>query len=282
MRILHKNNIIDLFVWVDDRLPKELGSASLTLNRKVGRPAHLTVSETITTLLFSQLTSPQRLLKDVWRWAKTNHSEDFRLPCYTKFVEHCHKAIPHLAHLLEQTFLKDSLIKLIDSTMLPVCRTCRADSHKVARGYAAWGKNHQGWWYGFKLHALCNLSGNLCGVLFTPANEADSQQIPKLIDDATKILVGDGGYNARVMQEKMWREHRCFVLAPPHPKQKEKLASKTQITLLRAREKIECVFDYLKNHLNLVTSFPRSINGYLLNYLRNLLGYQIQKQAGLI
>lgn len=282
MRILHKNNIIDLFVWVDDNLPKELGSASLILNRKVGRPAHLTVSETITILLFSQLTSPQRLLKDVWRWAITNHSEDFRLPCYSKFVEHCHKAIPHLAHLLEQTFCIDAPIKLIDSTMLPVCRTCRADSHKVAKGYAAWGKNHQGWWYGFKLHALCDLNGMLCGILFTPANAADSQQIPKLINDATKILVGDGGYNARVMRAKMWREHRCLVLAPAHPKQKKKLTSKAQIVLLRAREKIECTFDYLKNHLNLVTSFPRSINGYLLNYLRNLLGYQIQKQAGLI
>lgn len=282
MRILHKNNIIDLFVWVDDNLSKELGSASLTFKKQAGRPAYLTVSETITILLFSQLTSPQRLLKDVWRWAKINHSEDFRLPCYTKFVEHCHKAIPHLAYLLEQTLLRDAPVKLIDSTILPVCRTCRADSHKVAKGHAAWGKNHQGWWYGFKLHALCNLEGVLCGILFTPANEADSQQIPKLIDDTTQILVGDGGYNAMVMREKMWKEHHCYVLTPPHPKQQKKLTSKAQITLLRTREKIECVFDYLKNHLNLVTSFPRSISGYLLNYLRNLLGYQIQKRAELI
>lgn len=281
MRILHKNNIIDLFVWVDDNLPRELGSGSLSM-KKNGRPAHLTVSETITILLFSHLTAPQKTLMNVWKWAITNHSEDFKLPCYTKFVEHCHKAIPHLAYLLEQTFNANAPIKLIDSTMLPVCRTCRGKNHKVAKGHAAWGKNHQGWWFGFKLHALCDLGGNLCGILFTPANEADSQQIPKLINEVTKILVGDGGYNARVMREKMWKEHHCFVLAPPHPKQKQKLTSKAQVALLRAREKIECVFDYLKNHLNLVTSFPRSINGYLLNYLRNLLGYQIRKQLGMV
>lgn len=281
MRILHKNNIIDLFVWVDDNLPKELGSGSL-LTKRTGRPAHLTVSETITILLFSHLTAPQKTLIDVWKWAITNHSEDFKLPCYTKFVEHCHKAIPHLAYLLERTFNTNAPIKLIDSTMLPVCRTCRADSHKVAKGYAAWGKNHQGWWFGFKLHALCDFDGNLCGILFTPANETDSQQMPKLIDKATKIVVGDGGYNARIMREKIWKEYHCFVLAPPHPKQRKKLTSKVQIALLRAREKIECVFDYLKNHLNLVTSFPRSINGYLLNYLRNLLGYQMRKQMGIV
>lgn len=281
MRILHKNNIIDLFVWVDDNLPKELGSRSLSA-KKNGRPAHLTVSETITIILFSHLTAPQKTLRDVWKWAITNHSEDFKLPCYSKFVEHCHKSIPHLAYLLEQTFDTDAPIKLIDSTMLPVCRTCRADSHKVAKGYATWGKNHQGWWYGFKLHALCDLKGNLCGILFTPANEADSQQILKLVNDTTKILVGDGGYNARLMREKIWKEYHCLLLAPPHPKQKKKLTSKAQIALLRAREKIECVFDYLKNHLNLVTSFPRSLNGYLLNYLRNLLGYQVRKQMGMV
>lgn len=102
------------------------------------------------------------------------------------------------------------------------------------------------------------------------------------MDDNTRVAVGDGGYNARVMREYIWEEHKCFVLAPPHPKQKRKVASEIQIRLLRAREKVKCMFDYLKNHLNLVTSFPRSIDGYLLNYLRNLLGYQVGKLVGVI
>lgn len=285
MRILHKNNIIDLFVWVDDSLPKELRySRKLGKNNcnKIGRPAALSVSETITILLFSNLTSPQRLLKDVWKWAITNHSDDFRIPCYSKFVEHCHKAIPHLEKLLEETLISDAKIRFIDSTMIPVCKQCRADNHKVAKGYADWGKNHQGWWYGFKLHAAVDIQGKLCAIWFTPANEADSQQIPKLVDDNTDIAIGDGGYNADVMRRHMWQKHKCFILAPPHPKQNKKLALNIEIDLLRAREKIECVFDYLKNHLNLVTSFPRSINGYYLNYLRNLLGYQVGKLMGVI
>ena len=285
MRILHKNNIIDLFVWVDDSLPKELRySRKLGNNncRKVGRPAALSVSETITILLFSNLTAPQKLLKDVWKWAITNHSDDFKVPCCSKFIEHCHKAIPHMERLLKELLVSDANLRFIDSTMLPVCRQCRADNHRVAKDYANWGKNHQGWWYGFKLHAAIDEHGNLAAIWFTPANEADSQQIPKLVDDNTDVAVGDGGYNAEVMRRHMWRDHKCYVLAPPHPKQNKKLSRKIQIELLKAREKIECVFDYLKNHLNLVTSFPRSINGYFLNYLRNLLGYQIGKLMGLI
>lgn len=281
MRILTKNNIIDLFVWVDDNLPKELTYAALT-EKKVGRPAYLSVSETITILLFSNLTAPQKLLKDVWKWAKTNHSEDFNLPCYSKFVEYCHKAIPQMAELLKSLLNNTASIRFIDSTMLPVCRDCRADEHRVAKDYAKWGKNHQGWWYGFKLHAAVDTNGNLCAIWFTPANEADSQQIPKLVDNNTSVAVGDGGYNAGVMREQIWNKYQCLVLAPPHPKQNKKMSTSIQIELLHAREKVECVFDYLKNHLNIVSSFPRSIDGYLLNYLRNLLGYQVGKVFGVI
>lgn len=246
MRILQKHHIVDLFVWVEDRLPKKLSYSSLA--HRNGRPPKLSVSETITILLFSNLTAPQKLLKDIWKWAITNHSEDFKLPCYSKFVEHCHQAIPHMCNLLEQLLVTSSPIKLLDSTMLPVCRTCRADTHRVARDYAAWGKNHQGWWYGFKLHLACDLEGNLSALYFTPANEHNAQQIPYLVDEQTDVVVGDGTYGAKVMRERMWREYNCFVLAPPHPKQNKKLASKIQMELLRARQKIECVFDYLKQH----------------------------------
>ena len=147
MRILQKHNIIDLFVWVDDSLPKELRySRKISVNgcRKVGRPAALSVSEIITILLFSNLTAPQKLLKDGGRWAITNHNDDFKIPCYSKFVEHCHKAIPHMERLLKELLVSDANLRFIDSTMLPVCRQCRADNHKVAKGYADWGKNHQG------------------------------------------------------------------------------------------------------------------------------------------
>jgi hypothetical protein len=269
MRTLQKQHIVDVFVWVDDSLPKQLPSP------KGGRPAKLSASETVTILLFSSLTAPQKLLKNVWRWAYTNHSDDFNLPAYSKFVEHCHKALPALCWLLEQTMDSGAELRFIDGTMLEVCRLVRADRHKVAKGVAAFGKNWQGWHYGFKLHAACNPKGQLAAVHFTPANENDGQQIPHLVNDATGVAVGDGGYTAQVMRRKMWREHGCFILTPPHPTQKKKILAKWQLTLLHARPKIECVFDYLKQHLHLQTSFPRSVQGYALHYVRTILAYQL-------
>ena len=77
------------------------------------------------------------------------------------------------------------------------------------------------------------------------------------------------------MRNRMWRRYGTVIIAPPHPKQKKKIAVPWQISLLNIRSKIESVFDYLKEHMNLVTSFARSVNGYLLHYVRILLGYQI-------
>ena len=46
------------------------------------------------------------------------------------------------------------------------------------------------------------------------------------------------------------------------------------IALADSRAKVECSFDYLKEHLLLETSFPSSVEGYALHYIRVLLSYQ--------
>jgi hypothetical protein len=48
-----------------------------------------------------------------------------------------------------------------------------------------------------------------------------------------------------------------------------------QLPLLHKRVKVARTFDYLKEHLLLETSFPRSVQGYALHYIRVLLAYQL-------
>ena len=269
MRLLRAHHITNLVTVVDSFLPRALANPS------GGRPVVLHTNEVVALLLFSSMVAPQRTLKGVYVWAQTHYYRKFRLPAYSSWVRKCHQALPDMLLILDQLLVKDTDLRFMDSTMLEVCRLVRADRHKVAKVIADFGKNWQGWHYGFKLHAACNTKGQLAAVYFTPANESDSQQIPHLVNDATTIAVGDGGYIASVMQRKMWREHHAYILTPPHPKQTKQILAKWQLTLLRARPRIECVFDYLKEHLLLVTSFPRSVNGYAVHYVRTLLAYQL-------
>jgi hypothetical protein len=51
--------------------------------------------------------------------------------------------------------------------------------------------------------------------------------------------------------------------------------TESQRKLLKRRPKIDTVFDYLKQHLHLQSSLPRSMRGYALHYFRILFGYQM-------
>lgn len=269
MLVLTKQNIIDLYVWVDDSLLE--GNKSLG-----GRPSSLNNSELITILIWNTLTVKQRNLKDIYRWIKLDYQSDFPcLPNYQNFVKQCHRNLPLMIKVLNGLLQSTAVVRIMDSTMLEVCRLVRANSHKIARNIADFGKNHQGWHYGFKLHTSINLKGQLCGLTLTPASHNDAQQMSKILNSYTKVAVGDGGYTASIMRKHIFETYGTIIISPPHFKQNKKLISPWQNTLLKIRPKIESVFDYLKEHLSLVSSFPRSVAGYLLHYVRILLGYQM-------
>lgn len=267
MLFLHTNHIVDLYSWVDDTLPK-------AMPQKTGRPLLISDAEIVTVLIWNTVTLKQHTLKDIFNALSLYHEKDFpTLPKYSSFVSHCHKVIPQFVELIT-TLLRSSDIGIVDSTMLDVCKMHRADSHKVAKNKAQFGKNWQGWHYGFKLHATITLNGALSSIHFTGANEYDAQALPHLVN-RQKVLVGDTLYGASVMRKRIWETCGTLIISPPFPKQKKKIATPWQNTLLNMRSKIESVFDYLKNHLHLVSSFPRSMGGYLIHYLRVLLSYQI-------
>ena len=269
MLFLYAHHIVDLYCWVEDSL-------GYPVERKTGRPRSLSDGEVITLLVWNALILHQKTLKDLHRFVSMYHKKDFpTFPKYSGFVAICHKSLPQCFELLTLLLDTSAPVRIMDSTMLPVCKIHRVDTYKVAKNIAQFGKNWQGWHYGFKLHASVSLEGKLAGIALTPASVYDAQMEHLLLNENCRVAVGDTLYGASVMRNRMWRRYGTVIIAPPHPKQKKKIAVPWQISLLNIRSKIESVFDYLKEHMNLVTSFARSVNGYLLHYVRILLGYQI-------
>ncbi len=268
MLSLQSHHIVDLFVWVDDTLPQE--------PYVTGRPSCLSESEMITLLVWNTLLLKQKNLKDLYRFTQCHLAKEFpKMPKYNGFLEQCHRVAPSMFWFLQILLVSKEPLIFMDSTMLPVCRLKRAHTHRVAKAIAQFGKNHQGWHYGFKLHAAISKECVFTELALTPANVHDAQMMPHLVNKYTRIGAGDSHYGASVMGRILWEKYGTFFVAPPHFKQKRKMATPFQNTLLNMRSKIESVFDYLKEHLHLVSSFPRSVFGYLVHYIRILLGYQI-------
>ncbi len=266
---LESHHIVDLFVLIDDLVVEPARPQG-------GRPKLVRDSEIITLLIWNCLSSVrQRTLKDIFKWALLYHRRDVpKLGTYGAFVAHCNRLVPRLTELLGQ-LLVPAEIQLVDSTKLPVCRNHRAKRYKTAAGLAGWGKNWQGFWFGFKLHAAVDLKGRLSNVTFTPADVYDGHVTPRLVRPETRVVVGDSHYGDKIAREKLWRRHGVIVVAPVHYKQVKQVMAAWQQKLLAGRVKVECTFDQLKEHLTLTSSFPRSLNGYLLHYVRILLGYQM-------
>jgi hypothetical protein len=269
MLFLQSHHIVDLYCWVDNQI-------DYAHHPKTGRPCLMNDSELITILIWNVCTLHQKTLRDMYNTLQLYHEHDFRkIPSYQTFVRRSHQLLPTMLSLLEQVLCDKEVVRIMDATMLPVSKPHRADRHKVAKDIAQFGKNWQGWHYGFKLHASVSLDGKLCGLALTGANVYDAQAMIRILNPHCKIAVGDTLYGARVMGNIIKKKFGTVIIAPPWPSQKKKLATLWQLDLLNQRSKIECVFDYLKEHLNLVTSFPRSVAGYVLHYVRILLGYQV-------
>ena len=91
------------------------------------------------------------------------------------------------------------------------------------------------------------------------------------------ILVADAGYASRKLEQEMCIEKKRLVLIRPYRSMK-RLAAIWQLAVYKGRFRIEFDFRVLKLFYGLVTSIPRSANGYLANYPHSILS--LKRDAG--
>ena len=68
-------------------------------------------------------------------------------------------AVPLTLFIKKVLLGKCTSISFVDSTPLRVCKNQRIHIHKVFKGIAQRGKCSMGWFFGFKLHLICNEKG---------------------------------------------------------------------------------------------------------------------------
>jgi len=182
-----------------------------------------------------------------------------------------------LVALLKFNQKQSCLVKYTDSTRIPVCLNKNAKHHKTMQGIAQWGKTKQGskgWFYGLKLHITTDFKRRMLSIMFTPGNIDDRKPFMKL----NKALYGwfftDKGYISEDLEEEFNQEGKRILFTLPK-KNMKKIMTGWQFFFSRGRATIELNFRSLKMFHNLVTSMPRSVDGYFANYIYSLLSYLI-------
>lgn len=165
-------------------------------------------------------------------------------------------------------------IKHTDSTDVPVCLNKNAGHHKTMRLLSEWGHSGKGLFYGLKLHITTDLQRNLLNVRFSCGNASDREIFLPLNKDLFGLFIADAGYISKDLAKKFYIENKRMLVAKPR-KNMKKIMTELQAFLYDTRMLIELNFRSLKMFYGLITSLPRSINGYLANYIYSLLAYQI-------
>ena len=136
------------------------------------------------------------------------------------------------------------------------------------KGYAEIGKSTMGWYFGFKLHLICNERGELLNFMLTKANVDDrnTKVFNRLSDNVFGKLFADKGYISQGLFERLFNDGIELVTGLKC-NMKNKLMPLYDKILLRKRSVIETINDELKNVAQLVHSRHRSVFNFAMNVL---------------
>lgn len=274
--------IIEIFCKLDD-FSKEfeyivdkhsISDASGTKKRK--RTSKMSKSEIMTILVIFHQKS-HRSLKHFYLYYVAKHMGDFfpDLVSYNRFVELQKQVIQPLAVYLKLNGLgKCSGISFIDSTTLKVCHYKREKQHKVFLGIAEKSKSTIGWFFGFKLHLVCNDKGQIIDFLLTKANVDDRTPLKNenFNDKIFGKIYADKGYLGKDLFDKLF-VNGIHLITKVRKNMKKKAMDFMDKVYLRKRAVIESVNDVLKNCCQIEHSRHRSFNNFLANLISGLTAY---------
>lgn len=242
-----------------------------TYENTTGRKLSISLIETITLALYKQ-TQHIATKKAIWN--------DFNPRCsYKTLVVNMNRvaliALVILSRILAFNQKESHPIKHTDSTDIPVCLNKNARYHKTMTFLAAWGHSGKGLFYGLKLHLTSDLWRQMLAIRFTPGNVHGTKIFTKLNRDLNGIFVADAEYISAKLEREFYQEHRRILFAQPR-KNMKKMITIFQKKLYDTRMTIELNFRNLKMFYGLITSLPRSINGYFANYIHSILAYALR------
>jgi hypothetical protein len=199
------------------------------------------------------------------------------------FQRHYTHFFPALAHVHRTTFVRqaanlwalkervwcwmrdeaisyDPTVSILDSVPLPVCRFARAPWCVRFRGQANYGKDHadRQTFYGFRLHAQLSWPGLLTKLFLAPANEADGEIAPMVLEGTHGLVLGDRNYWLPDLQAFL-RTKGIILQAPFRKAHSPKAVAYQSSVLGRVRYRIDTVFGQLTDRCQIKRVWARDL-----------------------
>jgi hypothetical protein len=272
--------LTELFCEIDDFCklfyPRYASKLLPRANMRRNRPLSMSASEIITILLLFQM-SHYRDFKNFYLLEVSKHLK----PCfptllsYNRFVEVQSRVLEAFCVFLTSKTHETEGLFIIDSSSLKVCHNRRIHRHKTFEGLAKRGHTSVGWFFGFKLHLVINLKGEIVRFCMSEGNVDDRVAADKLLEDLKGMIVGDKGYIGQKLAENH-ENHGLKIITRGRKNMMEKKLNPLEKALLAVRGLVETVIDQLKFVCQIEHSRHRKPENFLINLLAALKAYDFK------
>lgn len=270
-------DLTELYVEIDDFCKKFVE----TLNEKlIGKGKLITVdtpglnlSEVLTILIYYHF-SKFDCIKHYYLIKSVSGFREYfpNMPSYNRFVERIPEVAMFAMMYLQYRQAKFEGSGYIDATPLRVCHNKRTNSHKVFKLTATLGKSSMGWFYGFKLHVICDFMGNIVKCRITNGVANDLKVGAKMMKDLKGKIYADKGYIGK-KEFLQLLDSGLILITGIRKNMKNRLLELWDKILLKKRSLIESVYNIMKNLLHLEHSRHRSVINAGIYYVTTLIAY---------
>jgi hypothetical protein len=156
---------------------------------------------------------------------------------------------------------------IIDSMPLEICKNARATRSKICRdveyaqptkGYCAAQKNY---YFGYKLHGICSLSGVFQSIDITPASIHDIQMMKDVKMTYSKCtLLGDMGYLSAEIQLNLFETVQIKLQTPMRKNQLNYVEQ--PYIFKKGRKRIETLFSQMCDQFRIRENFAKTFVGF--------------------
>jgi hypothetical protein len=171
------------------------------------------------------------------------------------------------------TELEDYFI--VDSMPLEICKSARQNRIKICKeNYETapekgFGASQNSWFYGYKLHGVCTLSGVFHSVDITKANVHDVHYLQDIKHQLTEcVLLGDKGYLSAEQQLDLFESANIVLETPMRTNQKG--YKKQPYIFRKSRKRIETLFSQLCDQFMIRRNYAKTFNGFKTRILAKI------------
>jgi len=176
---------------------------------------------------------------------------------------------------LSQYFVENEDYFIVDSMPMEVCKWSRHMRAKICKqdyqtcpekGYCA---SQDSWFYGYKLHGVCTLSGVFASLEITKANVHDIaflNEVKHQLSDC--VLLGDKGYLSASWQLDLFESVNITLETPMRKNQHN--YQKQPFVFRKSRKRIETLFSQLCDQFMIRRNYAKSFSGFKTRVLSKI------------